>query len=262
VQLAKGIIGIDVMVETRRITAFIRRMVKESSSKGVVVGLSGGVDSAVVGALCVRALGRGRVVGLLMPSGHTPKEDVADAEELADRWGIERVTVPISPVTGKVVSTLYGGADRIAKANVQARVRMVLLYYVANSRKLLVAGTGDRSESLLGFFTKFGDGGVDFLPIAHLYKTQVRALGRFLGLPEKVATKPASPQLWAGHTALEELPAGYDKLDIVLHQLFDLKSRPAEAARRAGVPKNVVTRVLEMHRLTEHKRNLPPSLSV
>jgi len=144
---------------------------------------------------------------------------------------------------------------------VEARVRMVLDYYWANTLGYLVAGTGDRSEGLLGYYSKFGDGGVDFLPIAHLYKTQVRALGAYLGLPKRVVEKPASPQLWPGQRALDEIPADYDKLDVVLHHLFDLKSKPRVAATRGGVAASVVNKVLEMHKRTEHKRALPPSLA-
>ncbi|MDE1852993.1 MAG: NAD+ synthase [Thaumarchaeota archaeon] len=255
-------LAINASKETGRITSFIGEIVGRASANGLVVALSGGIDSAVVGALCVNALGRTRVLGLLLPSDHTPKEDTEDAKGLADSWGIKSENVPIS----KVVKMLVGSAEvkgtKIAQANIQARVRMMVTYYHANTLGYLVAGTGDRSEELLGYFTKFGDGGVDFLPIAHLYKTQVRALGTHLGLPKRVVEKPASPQLWSGQKATDEIPAEYDKLDIVLHQLFDLKAKPHEAAFRAGVPVSVVEKVLEMHRRTEHKRRMPPSLGL
>jgi NAD+ synthase len=253
-------LALDAASEERRIASFIRRVVSRSGAKGAAVGLSGGVDSAVVGRLCVGALGRDRVLGVLMPSAHTPSADLDDASRLAAAWGIARVTVPISPVVEAIVSAAGPAAARIAAANVQARVRMTLLYYFANARGLLVAGTGDRSEETIGFFTKYGDGGVDFLPIAHLYKTQVRAMARHLGIPEGVAEKPASPQLWPGHTAEQELPAGYEKLDLVMHMLFDRGAAPAAAARGAGVDREVVDRLLEMHAKSAHKRSLPPSL--
>jgi NAD+ synthase len=116
--------------------------------------------------------------------------------------------------------------SKIAEANVKARARMMICYFFANSFNMPVAGTGDRSEDLIGYFTKHGDGGVNFLPIAHLYNTQVRALGAHLGLPERIVTKPSSPQLWPGHLATDEIPLGYEKLDLVLHLLFDLKPPP------------------------------------
>lgn len=195
--MAKPLPAIDLKGEERRITAFIRRVVARSGAKGVVVGLSGGVDSAVVLALCVRALGRGGVLAALLPSKHTPPGDTEDAVLLADEWRVRRVSVAISTLVDGLISVTESDAAKLARANVQARIRMTILYYLANSRNLLVVGTGDRSEELLGFFTKFGDGGADFLPIAHLYKTQVRQMGTHLGIPPSIVNKPASPQLSA-----------------------------------------------------------------
>jgi NAD+ synthase len=152
------------------------------------------------------------------------------------------------------------GKGKIPKANVKARVRMIINYYVGNSLNMLVAGTGDRSEDTIGFFTKYGDGGVDFLPIAHLYKTQVRALGAHLGLPERVVWKPSSPQLWPGHKAADEIPVDYDKLDLILSGLLDKKLTPAEVAKATGVQLKVVEDVIKRHRASAHKRNYPPML--
>jgi len=247
--------------EADRISGFIRGIVNGARAGGVVLGLSGGIDSAVVGALCVKALGKESVLVLLMPSDHTPRRDLEDARLLSGTWGVRKEEVPISRIVEEITGSTEAEGTRMAKANVQARVRMALLYYRANSLGYLVAGTGDRSEELLGYFTKWGDGGVDFLPIAHLYKTQVRTLGEFLGLPEGVVKKPASPQLWPGQKATDEIPADYDRLDLALHYLYDLKVKPAQAAVRARVPLGVVKRVIEMHAKTEHKRNLPPSLT-
>jgi NAD+ synthase len=255
-----GLPRIDYTKETTRITSFIVRVVERASASGVVVGLSGGIDSAVVGALSVTALGKSRVLGLLLPSDHTPAQDIKDATSLASSWGIQSEKITISRIVDRLVDSAKIDGTKIARANVEARVRMSLLYYHANSLGYLVTGTDDRSESLLGFFTKFGDGGVDLLPISHLYKTQVRELGKHLGLPKSVVEKPASPQLWPGHKATDEIPADYDKLDIVLHDYFDLKTSRVKAASDAGVPVSVVDKVLEMHKKTEHKRSMPPSL--
>jgi NAD+ synthase len=251
---------IEAARETARIIGFITRTVGEAGAKGVVLGLSGGIDSAVVGALCLKALGKGRVFALLMPTEHTPKQDIEDAQKLAEYWGIGSAKIPISEIVSGLTGAAKIAGSKMAGANAQARVRMALLYYYANTMGYLVAGTGDRSESEIGFYTKFGDGGVDFLPIVHLYKTQVRQLGTHLGLPKSIVEKPASPQLWPGHTAAQELPADYDKLDVVLSCLLDEKLSPAQAASRAGVLRGVVERVLEMHRKTAHKRAMPPSL--
>ncbi|HEV2138741.1 MAG TPA: NAD+ synthase [Nitrososphaerales archaeon] len=251
---------IDSPKETKRIIAFIKKIVADASAGGVVVGLSGGVDSSVVGALCVRALGKERVHAGIMPSDFTPNQDIEDAKALAESWQIRSSTVQISSLVRSLGSSVGIVGTKVAKANAGARIRMAILYYYANSLGYLVAGTGDRSESLLGYFTKWGDGGSDFMPIAHLYKTQVRELGAYLRLPKGVVEKPASPQLWAGQKATDEIPADYDKLDIVLHSLFDSKAPKAMAAKAAGVPLRVVDEVLEMHNRSAHKRVLPPSL--
>ena len=254
-------IPFDAERETKRIASFISRLVDESSAHGAVVALSGGVDSAVVGALCVRALGRERVLALLMPSDHTPREDTSDARGLAEAWRVKWQTTPVSEAVGSILRSAKVDGTRVAKGNLEARVRMTLLYYHANSMGYLVAGTGDRSEALLGYFTKWGDGGVDFLPIAHLFKTQVRELGDYLGLPTAVVKKPASPQLWPGQSALDEIPADYSKLDVALYCIFDRGSTLGEAARQAGLPVEIVRKALKMHEASEHKRNLPPSLA-
>ncbi len=246
--------------ETKRIVAFVSRAVRKTRSRGVVVGLSGGVDSAVVGALCVEALGPQRVLAVLLPSRHTPRADLEDAVALAKGWGVATVQVEITPIVGALLAAVGRDGGRLAEANLQARVRMTILYFLANSRSLLVAGTGDRSEILVGFFTKFGDGAADILPIAHLYKTQVRALATQLGVPPRIAQKPASPRLWRGHMAEQELPVGYERLDIILREVIDEGASPPSASVTAGVSDEVVRRVMEMVRASAHKRSLPPCL--
>ena len=186
--------------------------------------------------------------------------DVEDAEALAKSWGVRVVRAEISKIIDSFEDGLGSEGGRIASANLQARVRMTILYYHANSMGLLVAGTGDRSEEEIGFFTKFGDGGADFLPIAHLFKTQVKALGTYLGIPRKIVEKPPSPQLWTGHTAREELPADYPVIDRVLSAILDQGLSPAKAASATGAPREVVDQILKMRAASDHKRSLPPSL--
>jgi NAD+ synthase len=256
----KDPLALDPAGEVRRISTFIRKTVRGAGANGVVVGLSGGVDSAVTGALCVRALGKDKVVAALLPSDHTPGADIEDAEALARLWDVKTISVNISPVADQLTSATGVVVDRVSRGNVQARTRMTLIYGIANALNLIVAGTGDRSELALGFFTKWGDGGVDFLPVAHLYKTQVRMLGRYLGISPRIVDKPPSPQLWPGHTAAEELPADYDKLDYALYCLLDRGLEPKAAASRANVDLGVVREVVTMNRMTAHKRRTPPSL--
>lgn len=241
------------------ILAFIRRVVSEAKAEGVVVGLSGGIDSSVVAELCIRALGKDKVVGVLMPTSFTPKTDMNDAAELARNWGIRVHTVGIDPIVSAVFdSARIQDASKIAQANVRARTRMLINYYFANAWNLLVAGTGDKSEDMIGYFTKYGDGGVDLLPIAHLYKTQVRALGAWLDLPARIVQKPSSPQLWSGHLATDEIPIDYNKLDLVLYGLFEAKLTPEDVAKETGVAKEIIEKVKAKHKVSEHKRNYPP----
>lgn len=240
---------------------FIREQVGE---RGAVIGLSGGVDSSVVAVLLVRALGPEKVYGLIMPTSFTPREDVEDAKTLAERLKIRVKHIPIDGIVDAYGDAL--GADpgaeeyRMPFANLRARVRMTLLYFHANMLGYLVAGTGDKSETLIGYYTKYGDGGVDFLPIAHLYKSQVRALALHLGLPERVALKPAAPRLYPGHRATDELPVDYDSLDPLLYYIFDLGLGPEQAAKRAGLSPEVARWVCRSFHGSEHKRRMPPSL--
>ena len=241
------------------ITGFIRKTVVKSGANGTVVGLSGGIDSSVVGALCVKALGGQNTCGVLMPAFHTPEQDVKDARFLAKMWGIKSYEVGIDSIFSSIVDSIGSKDDnRITHANTKARIRMLILYFFANRFGFLVAGTGDRSEDILGYFTKYGDGGVDFLPISHLYKTQVRQLGAHLGLPDRVVNKPASPQLWPGHKATDELPLDYDQLDPLLHLLFDLKIPRRIAAAKAEVDIKVVNKIMRMYSNSGHKRSYPP----
>ncbi|RJS83999.1 NAD+ synthase [Candidatus Bathyarchaeota archaeon] len=264
-KLTKDALKIDFNEETKRITEFIKRIVSESGAKGVVVGLSGGVDSSLTATLCVRALGREHVLGILMPTSFTPEEDIRDALELAKILGIRTHLVNIEEISNSFFKAL--GVDRedpklkIPMANIRARIRMIILYYFANLNNYLVVGTGDRSESLIGYFTKYGDGGVDFLPICHLYKTQVRELAEYLGVPKKMAYKPSSPQLYPGHKATDEIPIDYDKLDLILVGLFDLGMKPEEIAEEVNVSKDIIMDVLHRYKSTMHKRTYPPSLS-
>ncbi len=254
-------LSLDYAKVEKEIIRFIRKIVSDAGSKGAVIGLSGGIDSSVVGALLVRALGKERVVGILMPASHTPKEDTEDGRMLAKMWGIKVYDVSIDPIFSAFEKSLPRiGASKIASANVKARIRMIINYYVANTYGMLVAGTGDKSEDEIGFFSKYGDGGVDFLPIAHLYKTQVRELGAHLELPGHIVHKPSSPQLWPGHKAVDEIPIDYDRLDLVLAGLFDERLQAAEVARRTGVDIKVVEDVVKRHRSSAHKRLYPPML--
>lgn len=257
-----GVPRIDPAEVVKEICGFVRNIVDGSGAGGVVLGLSGGVDSSVTASLCVRALGSGGVLALIMPTEFTPKIDVEDAVELARRLKIKHKLIWVDGVLRSFLEVLpYKQGEqayRMPRANLIARVRMCMLYYYANLMHLLVAGSGDKSELLLGYYTKHGDGGVDLLPIGHLYKSQVRLLAEWLGLPRRIAYKPSSPQLYPEHRAVDELPADYPVLDRVLTGLFELRLEPGEVARRLKVPEGLILEVVNRYRSTAHKRRMPP----
>lgn len=244
------------------IVEFIRGQVKSSGCAGIVVGLSGGIDSAVTASLCAKAVGANRVSGVFMfehkSHGSTDGEH---ARILARQLGIRTLDFTLDPT----IESFSGSfplrvSDLVTMGNLKARLRMLSLYFVANAESRLVAGTGDRSEDLIGYFTKYGDGGVDFLPIAHLYKSQVRQLGTFLKVPMEIVEKPSSPNLWEGHKATDEIPLDYTELDPVLVCLFDLKLSPEETSRGLGIDPAKVREVLSRYRGSSHKRAYPPMI--
>lgn len=229
----------------------------EARAKGVVLGLSGGLDSSTAAYLSVRALGRRRVLGLLMPDQATSSRDLEDAKLVAKKLNIPYRLFDLNPLCERIFPLFR--ENRNARGNVKARLRMVLLYYAANSKNLLVVGTSDRSELLTGYFTKYGDGGADLLPLGGLFKTQVRELASYLGVPERILSKPSTPGLWPGQTAEGELGMSYELLDSILHLKLDLGMNPSFIQKKLGVSKELIERLLRRVEATEHKRRLPPS---
>lgn len=246
-------------VVERKLTEFIKERVKGAGANGAVVGLSGGLDSSTVATLCAKALGAGKVIGVSMPeAGITDPHDVADAREVANKLGMEFRVVDITPAVAGIRQNLTGykiGAQ-LPAANVKPRVRMVILYYYANLLNRLVVGSGNRSESRAGYFTKFGDGAADLLPLGSLYKTQVRQLAAHLGLPKQIIEKVPSAGLWKGQTDEGELGLPYEKLDIIYTGL-DLKLKQEDIAQAAGVEVEKVKHFIERERRTAHKVTAP-----
>jgi len=265
-KLDRDSLRIDLKEAEKRSVEFIRKVVDSSRASGVVVGLSGGVDSSLTVTLCVRALGRDKVLGVLLPTDFTPREDVEDALDLAEMLGIRTDTVNVQGILDAFLICLKPAREspeyRLPTANILARIRMVMLYYYANVNGYLVAGPSDRSETLIGYFTKYGDGAADFFPNMHLYKTQVRELARHLGVPRKIAFKPSSPQLYPGHKATDEIPVDYDKLDLILVGLFDYKMEPEDVSEATDVSLNTVREVQDRYNRTKHKRVSPPMIEV
>ncbi len=245
------------------ITDAIIRVVEMSNSSGAVVALSGGIDSAVVATLAARAVD---VYALLLPDrASTLPEDMKDAEALADDLGIDYEVIEI----GDIVQAVYNkrpmvGPDecRLAYANVKPRVRMIMNYFTANLDGRVVLGTGNRTELLMGYFTKYGDGGVDILPIGDLYKTRVRQLARHIGVPEPIVAKPPSAGLWAGQTDEAEMGATYEEIDSVLYGVFDMGMSLDDVKKAAGADDARIRMIMDRVRNSEHKRNMPAIVSL
>lgn len=250
---------IDAARTAESVESFIRGYVEASGATGVVLGLSGGADSSVLAALAVRALGAERVTPLIMPDIESPADSISDAREVSEMLGVKARVVEITGGVDFVLRSFgdtYENSPRVARGNVKARLRMLMLYYVANKTNSLVLGSSDRSEWLIGYFTKWGDSAADIYPLLNLYKTQVRLLGDYLGLPKRICWKPASPDLWPGHRASDELGAEYDVIDKVLYFYVDRGMKIEEIAKHTGIDPNLVATIVSRISATEHKRRL------
>ena len=236
---------------------FLRAHALADPARGVVVGLSGGIDSALTVRLARDALGADRVLGVLLPDARFPPALLRETEEYATSLGIEHRTIPIAPGEAAVRSLVPELTDRVDLGNITARLRMVVSYAIARPRQYLVAGAGNKSELLVGYFTKYGDGGADLLPLGDLYKTEVRTLATQLELPWGFLERAPTAGLWEGQTDEAELGLRYDELDRILYGLEQMLD-PEEIARRGDVPIEKVRSVEEKIRATRHKRRMPP----
>ena len=233
-------------------------MLEASGRKGFVIGVSGGIDSATAYALAVRSVGVDKVLALIMPDKDTtPQEDVEDAINLVKTFNGKYEIVEISKIVEAFKSSIPLAKERedvLATGNLRARIRMCILYYYANSMNMLVLGTSDRSEYLIGYFTKYGDGATDVAPLTTLYKSQVRRFASYLGVPRKIVEKPSSPRLWKDHLAEAELGMRYEDIDLVLFAFMDLGIEPNQIPVVTGVSEDIVRRVLSMYSSSSHKR--------
>jgi NAD+ synthase len=240
-----------------RIAKWLRERADHAGARGFVFGLSGGIDSAVVARLCQLAAPH-RVLGVLLPC-YSHSQDEEDARLVASTFSIPIVRVDLDSTFDALTESLHAAVKGLPKqvesldikqqmpeANVKPRLRMSALYFIANSLNYLVVGTGNRSELTLGYFTKYGDGGVDLLPIGGLLKSEVRALGRELGVPDRVIDKPPTAGLWVGQTDEAEMGFSYDTLEAYVTK------------GPSAVDKAVAERIERLRKVSDHKRELPP----
>ncbi|MGE5684581.1 MAG: NAD+ synthase [Nitrososphaerota archaeon] len=236
---------------TNRITDFILCQVTSSKKKGVVIGLSGGIDSSVCAVLACRALGNRRTFSLFMPErGLTTRTDIHNVNYLVRSLKITIREIQING--GKKILLKSLPKQRLAGGNFSARLRMALLYYFAATHNLLVLGTADKSELMLGYFTKFGDAGADIFPIGELYKSQAKLLARHLELPEEIIQQKSSPRFWKGQLAEKEIGLPYHEIDRILESYVrnDLKN--------SDISKSKIKLVTDMIKKTQHKKEHIP----
>jgi NAD+ synthase len=235
----------------KKITSFISDEVRSRKKNGVVVGLSGGLDSSVCIALASRAIENKKIIGLMMPErGLTPITDIQNARALAQKLKIRYKEIDIE--RGKKILLYRLRKDKLSGGNFSARLRMALLYHCAAVNNLLVLGTADKSELMIGYFTKFGDIGADILPIGELYKSQVKLLGKELRLTERIVEQPSSPRFWKGQLAEKEIGLSYQEIDKILEAYIQNESNDCELS------KGKIKLVTDMIRKSQHKKEKIP----
>jgi len=259
-EILNEIINQNYQAASDSIINFLKNQVSKNNSNGLLVGLSGGVDSVVTTFLCHRTLPK-QTLALIMPDSKiSPKTDTEDALKIVDELKLDYKLIDINPIVNQY--SKYLEPSEKALGNLRARIRANLLYYYANLKKYLVVGSSDKSEYLIGYFTKFGDGSADLLPIVSLYKLQVRKLGEHLGIPSSIMSKKSGPHLWQGHYAEDELGMYYDEIDLILYCIFDKKMSLDQVAQKADVEKTVVDKIWQLYKNSEHKRITPAKHSL
>jgi len=239
---------------TESIEDFLLEKIEKTNSKGVILGLSGGIDSAVLAYICKRKL-KEKTLAIIMPDTEiTPKSETEDALKMISLTGIDYKLVDINPIVKEY--SMYLEPDEKSKGNLRARVRTNILYYYANLKKYLVLGSSDKSEYNIGYFTKHGDGASDITPIISLYKLQVREIAKYLQVPENVISKKSSPHLWKDHEAENELGITYEEIDSILYCLLEKKLSLEEIEKTTLIEKSKIEKIKELNINSEHKRLL------
>lgn len=243
-----------------RIVAFLGETVDAAGAEGAVLGLSGGVDSTLTAFLAVEALGPEGLHGITMPSEVNDPDTMSDAERVADLLGVEYDTIEIQPIAERIFDAYPDAAnDRTAAGNVYVRTRAVLNYFVANHENRIVLGTGNRSEAMTGYFTKYGDQAVDCNPIGNLYKMQVRQLAAHVGVPWDLVMQTPTAGMWVGQTDEKEMGVDYDTLDAILAMHVDGPLSKSATASELDVTEEQIETVVELSEASAHKRAMPPA---
>ena len=238
---------------------FIKTKVNEANCDGIVVGLSGGIDSTLAAYLACEALGKDKVFGIIMPSTTTPTEDKIHGIEIAQHLGIDYKEIAIDSILNEFLSMTQLENDNLAIGNLKARIRMSIIYYYANHKNYLVSGTGNKSEILIGYFTKHGDGACDIEPIGDLYKTDVYELSKSLDVPQEIIDKPPRAGLWNNQTDEEEIGMSYDLIDQILYYYTENNEETTQIADKLEISVDDVDMIINKINRNQHKSKVPES---
>ena len=249
-------LNIDTDQVRSTLTTFIRDQVTRAGFNRTVLGLSGGLDSALACYLAAEALGADNVLAIRMPYRTSSSDSLAHAQLVIDDLGVQTLTIPITDMVDPLINQ-FPEMSAKRKGNVMARQRMIILFDQSEVFKGLVCGTGNKTEILLGYSTLYGDSACAFNPLGDLYKTQVRQLAAAMGVPEALIAKPPSADLWVGQTDEGELGFTYHEVDRLLYLLVDRGFKPDECAAE-GFSEKFIHSVIERVRKNQFKRVLPP----
>lgn len=257
-KLTPSVLDMDWQDVENKLTRFIKDYVEKTRAKGIVLGLSGGIDSCTIAVLSANAVGGNKVHGLMLPEKETHNEtDIKHANLIVNKFNLTSQLCDITPVLEAFYRSIpvFDPSEKVCKGNIKARARMIYLYYYANKLNLIVCGSSDKSETMMGYFTKWGDVAADISPIMDLYKTQVRKLAQHVGIPKQIIEKPPSPALWPGQTAEGELGIRYETLDLILYGLEHFMVT-CEIAEQLKLKKDLVEMIKKRWISTEHKRRM------
>lgn len=261
-KLTQDALKIDTDLTVTRIERFIKDYVEKTKAKGVAVALSGGIDSCTTAALSALAIGGNDVTVLYMPERETYSQiEAKHAKKVAGKFKFKLETIEITPILQALYKALpiYDEHDKVSRGNLKARARMICLYYYANRLCKIVCGSSDKSETMMGYFTKWGDVAADISPLMDLYKTQVRLVAAHIGIPKEIISKPSTPQLWQGQLAEQELGIKYETLDLILLGLENFMSLE-EVAEQLQLEIDFVKTIKNRWLANEHKRRPPLTL--
>lgn len=242
--------------ETLRISNFIKSEVNRAGFYKVILGLSGGLDSAVTAYLCVKAVHKENVLAVLMPHKISNNKSLEDANIIIEQLGISYIIRDITPMIDAYFNNYELYADNIRRGNKMARERMSILYDLSAKEQRLVIGTGNKTEIYLGYSTIYGDSACAIAPIAHLYKTEVRELAKFLHIPQKIIEKKPSADLWKGQTDEDELGITYKIADGILYYLLNEKLDKEDIIQK-GYTERDIDHIINLIKKSEFKRKMP-----